>query len=158
MTINNCGHDSTSLIGASSLSKKAFALWLFLTSFSTIPYQMTFAYLNGTQSWHAARIKVFHLPLPPFSTLSKWYHRWICSRVGGSYESSLVAANILLCTLFKPKSAKNGFKKAGNQLGLGLEDLLLWLPLHSRSVNRGSPKFQHFCYKSGWTNHIALFY
>ena len=78
-------------------------------------------------------------------------------RVGGSYESSLVAANILLCTLFKPKSAKKGFKKAGNHLGLGLKDLLLWLPLHSRSVNRGSPKFQHFCYKSGWTNHIAFF-
>ena len=47
-------------------------------------------------------------------------------RVGGCYESSLVAANILLWTLISPKSVKKGCKSIGNQLGFGLEDLLLW--------------------------------
>ena len=50
-------------------------------------------------------------------------------RVGGCYESSLVAAIISLCTLFKPKSVKKVFKSTGNRLGIGLETLLLWFPL-----------------------------
>ena len=79
-------------------------------------------------------------------------------RVGGCYESSLVAANISLCTLVEPKSVKKVFKSTGNRLGIGLGTLLLWFPLCSRSLNRGSPEFRAFCYKSGWTNYIGVFY
>ena len=61
-----------------------------------------------------------------YATLLKLFSiLYLYIRVGGSYEYSLVAANIMLCTLFYPESAKKGFKKSGNQLGLGLEDLLL---------------------------------
>ena len=63
------------------------------------------------------------------------------TRIGERFEYSMVAARILVYTLLKPKSAKKGFLSTGNQLGLGLEVLLLWLPLWSRSVNRGSPNF-----------------
>ena len=59
----------------------------------------------------------------------------LCSRIGECYESFMVAAKILVYTLVKPKSAKYVFKSTGNRLGLGLEGLLLWLPLRSRSVN-----------------------
>ena len=34
--------------------------------------------------------------------------------------------------------------------------LLLWMPLCSRSVNRGSHKSQDFDYKSGWKNHTDM--
>ena len=47
------------------------------------------------------------------------------NRIGECYESFMVASKNFVYTLVKPKSAKKGFKKAGNQLGLGLEDLLL---------------------------------
>ena len=50
-------------------------------------------------------------------------------RVGGCYESLVVAAKILIYTLVKPKSVKKVFKSTGNRLGIGLETLLLWFPL-----------------------------
>ena len=61
------------------------------------------------------------------------------NRIRESYESFMVAAKILVYTLIKPKIEKKSLKNIGNRLGLELEDFLLWFPLCSRSVSRGSP-------------------
>ena len=49
----------------------------------------------------------------------------LCIRIGECYKSFMVGAKILVYTLVKSKSTKTYFESTGNQLGLGLEDLLL---------------------------------
>ena len=47
------------------------------------------------------------------------------ARIGECYESFMVGAKILVYALVKSKSMNTCFKSTGNQLGLGLGDLLL---------------------------------
>ena len=75
---------------------------------------------------------IHHSPLKLTANLANFLSKLICLvwRCISTFHDKIVGVYILV----KPKSAKKGFKSTDNQLGLGPEGLLLWLPSCSRSV------------------------
>ena len=74
-------------------------------------------------------------------SVSPSFQHQVLSRVGGCYESSLAAANILLCTELNQKVPKKYVKVPGTVSALNSKICYYGFPYSSRSVNRGSPKF-----------------
>ena len=72
-----------------------------------------------------------------------WIGKFRCllNKIGESTKVIVTPLQIFVWVQKSPTITKKVLKNGSNQFQIGLKGLLLWTPLWSRSVDRGSPRF-----------------